>query len=88
MWRKMMQSIKYNTEEERIQAGHERNRVHSDIGRRVGDIAKVHSKISERKSLTEQELALTLDVLQMAVCDVLHEDAETEFLLRQLREKG
>jgi hypothetical protein len=79
-----MRLIKYNTDEERIQAAYERNKIHSDIGNKVGDIAKIHSKISERKSLTDQELRLVLVVLQMVVSDVLHEDAEMRFLQEQL----
>jgi hypothetical protein len=83
-----MRLIKYNTDEERIQAAHERNKIHSDIGNRIGDIAKIHSKISEYKPmttyLTNKEIQLTLVVLQMVVSDILHEDAEMRFLQEQL----
>jgi hypothetical protein len=78
-----MDIIEYSTDQERIRAGYERNQIHSKVATKVGDIAKIHSRISERKPLADGHFQLLLVVLQMVVSDILHEDAELRFLLKR-----
>lgn len=78
-----MLSFKYTTDAERVQACHEREEQLTLLSDNIDKIAYVHEKIITRRSiLIMRDYAILDHVLEWIITDILHQQAETEFIER------
>ncbi|KKN02457.1 hypothetical protein LCGC14_1117340 [marine sediment metagenome] len=74
--------FKYTTDAERVQACHEREERLSAMTCNLDLIAAIHEKIKRFRLLSAQDYNILDHVLDWIITDILHQQAETEYIER------
>lgn len=78
----------FSDDQERIRAGHEREKMHTWMDGHVHNLVRLCKKLNCGNPLTVRDRKLMSIVFQNVISDIFHKRAEQEFLLNQLDEKG
>ena len=74
--------FEYKTDAERVQACHEREERLSAMTHNLNLIIGIQEKIEKFRLLSAQDYNVLDHVLSWVITDILHQQAETEYLLR------
>ena len=83
-----MLEFKYTTDAERVQACHEREERLTRLSDNIDLIVGKHEKIQKFYLLSAQDYNVLGNVLDWVILDILHQQAETEYIRKAFGIRG